>query len=234
MRPRLARRGEPPWSRTSLSNSKPLQCGPGSLAGENHRDGNKNRLLPYSFNAAPARSPGRTKARRLLPLPPKCFNAAPARSPGRTQTARLLPARRLQASMRPRLARRGELHHLIPQEDIFCGGFKLQCGPGSLAGENRFVQKRTSRNQYASMRPRLARRGELRSPLELPAIDAALQCGPGSLAEENLRLCKLLTVFTQASMRPRLARRGEPRWQVGHPRRQDALQCGPGSLAGEN
>src|SRR5579884_3366763 len=134
------------------------------------------------------------------------FNAAPARSPGRTTEA---GNGTLQAAL-------------------------LQCGPGSLAGENCSIVSALSPRTSASMRPRLARRGELRAvgvalrqmarfnaaPARSPGRTGSLaarlrrrgelQCGPGSLAGENFAAANATTTGTRASMRPRLARRGEP------------------------
>src|SRR5579884_3184245 len=84
--------------------------------------------------------------------------------------------------MRPRLARRGELLWMaFPQSTLQ----RLQCGPGSLAGENLTAIRRALGCRLASMRPRLARRGELSNGITL-----CFRCH-------------------KASMRPRLARRGE-------------------------
>src|SRR5579884_1173993 len=113
MRPRLARRGELVSLLLSSLTVKSLQCGPGSLAGEN------------SASVCLESSSGRS------------FNAAPARSPGRTNISSLF----LEAAT------------------------KLQCGPGSLAGENRHAFVQPVERLAASMRPRLARRGEHRTPL---------------------------------------------------------------------
>src|SRR5579884_414449 len=113
MRPRLARRGEPGVIHAFI-------------------------LLSLCFNAAPARSPGRTVDLSPVPCLLHRFNAAPARSPGRTRAVLLEDAQTMPASMRPRLACRGE-----PVELSGDGGAEeeLQCGPGSLAGENaRFLR----------------------------------------------------------------------------------------------
>src|SRR5579884_341145 len=230
MRPRLARRGEP---RITSRKTTPA----------------------LSFNAAPARSPGRTDELHAQPTPNLWLQCGPGSLAGENFFS---------------LCRRA------------LAGSKLQCGPGSLAGENAMPTSCPIRPLRASMRPRLARRGEplrpatarsrplcfnaapARSPgrtalllaLSLPA--QALQCGPGSLAGENFVRFGWLCGRWRASMRPRLARRGErDRLRHGYAgeesfnaaparspgrtsrrrtlqRRGLELQCGPGSLAGEN
>ena len=167
-------------------------------------------LVPR-FNAATAFGPWRT----WLPLPCErsdygkfCFNAATAFGPWRTERGLL------------------QLGH---------GG--LQCGHGSLAVENDLHGRGPRRAIGASMRPRLARRGEpysvvhktcsllgfnaatARSPWRTTSAAAAptaihsLQCGHGSLAVENMRpaVRDRGTRLGVTSMRPRPSGRGERR-----------------------
>src|SRR5579884_2323725 len=133
MRPRLARRGE-----------LPAFVGP--------------TVGPKSFNAAPARSPGRTSTASFS-VSTGCwgFNAAPARSPGRTSTA-ISP----RAALGVLQCGPGSLAGENKASRQFAETFEkmLQCGPGSLAGENPGIGLKALHVHDASMRPRLARRGE--------------------------------------------------------------------------
>src|SRR5579884_1481129 len=214
MRPRLARRGEPETAIRANVREVVLQCGPGSLAGENF----SSPLLPTPQDKASMR-PRLARRGELCILGRlrrwlKSFNAAPARSPGRTKDVSkvvLVAA----ASMRPRLARRGERRK---SSSSFSWRKTLQCGPGSLAGENPWHRSNTARWQRASMRPRLARRGELKvvagdySPEQLASMRPRL-----ARRGEPPTLALRLLLAAVASMRPRLARRGErePSWNGG-------------------
>src|SRR5579884_4214011 len=135
MRPRLARRGERRNVFFRVAELVQLQCGPGSLAGENesqlHR---RNPATRASMRPRLARR-GEPNDATTVVATTRSFNAAPARSPGRTSTR--VKARR----------------------DVDM----LQCGPGSLAGENVNSYSTDFSLGEASMRPRLARRGEPRA-----------------------------------------------------------------------
>src|SRR5579884_4152206 len=162
-----------------------LQCGPGSLAGEN---GCHDVFPDTDCN---------------------CFNAAPARSPGRTFVC---PDGQEEgfacASMRPRLARRGELLFVPTAKKRASPA--LQCGPGSLAGENRGTNEGCRLSREASMRPRLARRGELARRRNNCAGVTSFNAAPARSPGRTLALVLRLLHQQPASMRPRLARRGEP------------------------
>src|SRR5579884_3933226 len=115
-----------------------LQCGPGSLAGENARSTTIPRNCARCFNAAPARSPGRTW-RLLLTAPNiESLQCGPGSLAGENRSTAGNRCHSWEASMRPRLARRGELVHDGGARLWWCA---LQCGPGSLAGENSATRK---------------------------------------------------------------------------------------------
>ena len=159
-----------------------LQCGHGSVAVENR---------PHP--------PGRC---------PRCsgFNAATARSQWRTQQLHRRQRDRLEASMRPRLARRGELVAVLGQEHL----------------------------ARASMGPRLGSRGEHHPTLGRCLPSPWLQCGHSSVAVENVDHSARRGVLSTASMRPRLGSRGEPTSISTQFQWRCQLQCGHGSLAVEN
>jgi len=93
--------------------------------------------------------------------PCRRFNAAPARSPGRTLSSWRGKWDAIEASMRPRLARRGEPKIKPQPDDVFV----LASMRPRLArrGEPPPSASRRETLDRASMRPRLARRGELPS-----------------------------------------------------------------------
>src|SRR5579884_4112922 len=211
MRPRLARRGElifpvffskrrqsfnaaparSPGRTDMLSCSRSsdwrLQCGPGSLAGENIERHCFLESLSRRFNAAPARSPGRTFRWRIGAESAKFASMRPRLARRGELEGSDAKARPTAASMRPRLARRGERRWT---RYAWCSRLELQCGPGSLAGENVGVCGQAGHS---------------------PRFNAAPARSPGrtyqwSISEYGGKM---------ASMRPRLARRGEPRLEVG-------------------
>ena len=212
MRPRLARRGEldKPLAASGQNvlqcghgslaventgsitvmppSTHALQCGHGSLAVENGERTSAFRDGGKSFNAATARSPWRTRnTDQPFRYRDCCFNAATARSPWRTPIRRLFGRATL----------------------------RLQCGHGSLAVENDRQPDRRLDPQQASMRPRLARRGERADFFGPASAETTLQCGHGSLAVENIRQRVRQPARVGASMRPRLARRGERSGRCG-------------------
>src|SRR5579884_1423797 len=181
MRPRLARRGELGKARTPFFKARMLQCGPGSLAGENRL----TNIASYDQNGLQC-GPGSLAGENLCGANPWW----PRRG----------------ASMRPRLARRGEPLSVPPDNGPV---EELQCGPGSLAGENLVGQFAGRRKVWASMRPRLARRGELVDPSLPPKNAGSFNAAPARSPGRTILAPK-------------------------NGGRKGRLQCGPGSLAGEN
>src|SRR5579884_118909 len=183
MRPRLARRGERRNVFFRVAELVQLQCGPGSLAGENesqlHR---RNPATRASMRPRLARR-GEPNDATTVVATTRSFNAAPARTPGRTSTR--VKARR----------------------DVDM----LQCGPGSLAGENPTLTGGSQQSGFTK-----------------------LQCGPGSLAGENSAGLRALSsrflCFNAAPARSP----GRTSTRIPRISRSEKLQCGPGSLAGEN
>ena len=179
MEPRLGRRGNVSGS-CEMRTATPLQWSPGLVAGETWHRLHSTRGQLTSFNGAPAWSPGKPLLRRA----------------NRVGTD--------DASMEPRLGRRG---NRSPFAEVGASA-SLQWSPGLVAGETGDGRHPDHPTRRASMEPRLGRRGNLAGR------------GPASARHGS------------ASMEPRLGRRGN--LEQGQTEAQMySLQWSPGLVAGE-
>src|SRR5260370_15802047 len=107
MRPRLARRGGHAKGRLERTFMPWLQCGPGSLAGEDAVTLDADLSNVTGFNAAPARSPGRTTASTGDNLKILKLQCGPGSLAGEDSATMISRVTGTMASIRPPPARPG-------------------------------------------------------------------------------------------------------------------------------